>query len=306
MVYKRKRNVKIDNNKKYTICKPNTVEALCLEEYIPPSIDTGMEADEEKEIHLKRIIEGGVGHIPIPIMKEIDNPARNVYGQYKPRSRYITWCGDAKNEYILDDNDRKFCEDHGIDEEEFAKSINMISHGQAFESDIGSRYADVVVPKTLIRDENLCFPTYVCFRKRIVKPNRRSRRSEELSKEKVERMWTELHLLNVLCELSIQKNRLEQSLESLESDLLSSACMVVKNSNREHRKKLYRAIFRNPRSASGAAVAGSYGTISDLMFDRFRIRSLRNRLHEVKQKKALGERDAEVRALKKYNSAYKL
>lgn len=288
MVYKRKRNVKIDNGNRYVVCRPGTVDVEALEEYVPPAMDTGMEADEEKEMHLKKIIEKGIGDIPIPVIAEVDNGARAGYGKYVQGSRYINWTEDARNEYLLDDADRTFCEDAGIGEDDFMQSV------------MDESPVDAAVPKTLIREESTNYPAYVCFRKRVIKPNRRSRRSEELSKEKMERMWSELHILDRLCRLSAERNALELSLQDVEMEMFSNAHVLMQSCSERQRRRMSRKIFRRV-----GRLLKPTGAVGDVMFDRLRIRSLRRRLVEIRQKKSIGERDADVQALKRYNEVHR-
>lgn len=306
MVYKRKRNVRIDNSLKYPVRRLDSLDGLALEEYVPPALDTGMEADEEKELHLRKIIERGAGDIPIPVITEVLNPARELYGRYTYRNRYVRWVEDAGNEYLLDAEDRKFCRDSGIGEEEFSRSMSMISNEHSLEKGTEKKLVDVVIPKMLIRDERFNFPSYVCFRRRVIKPSRRSRRSEELSREKIERMWTEFYLLDTLCELSLQRNRLEQSLEEVELELFNSAYVMMKSSGRKYRKRMSRRLLMIPSEDRKARAVGPCGNINDLIFDRVRIRGLKKKLQENKQKRSLSEKEAEIQALKRYNEAHGL
>ncbi|AFN83203.1 hypothetical protein EROM_061110 [Encephalitozoon romaleae SJ-2008] len=305
MAYKRKRNVKIDNSQPYSIYKPGVSEASSLEEYIPPSLDTGMEADEEKELHLKKIMEGEKGSIPIPVIVEVYNPAREAYGRYTPRRRYVEWSGDAENKYLLSDEDKKICRERGISEEEFYKLLCTLSREQRLvEGKEG--LIKMLSSRVLIRNENFSPLAYVCFRKRIIKPNRRSRRSEELSKEKVERMWKELYLLEVLCSLYCKRNELERDLENVESNLFQTSCLLIKSSSRRARKRIGRKVLNKQGGTSKDGPNATNGTIGGIIFDRTRIRLLRQRIRESKERVRMGEYDSEIQAYKKYNELYRM
>ncbi|ADM11716.1 uncharacterized protein Eint_061090 [Encephalitozoon intestinalis ATCC 50506] len=304
MVYKRKRNVKIDNGLPYAIYKPGSFDVSSLEEYVPPSLDTGMEADEEKELHLKKIMEGEKGNIPIPVITKVDNPAREIYGKYVPKRKYVEWIGDAENEYLMNNEDRRICKESGVDEKQFYGILSTISNKQDL-LEGKEKFSRMVASRILIRNEKFNPLAYVCFRKRIIKPSRRSRRSEELSKEKVERMWKELHLLEALCKLYGKRNKLERDLEDVECSLLETFCLLMKNSSRKARKKMGRKILdRHGKSPKDGVVCAS-GTIGDIMFDRTRIRLLKQRIQEARERACLGEYDSEAQAFKKYNNLYR-
>ncbi|KAH9411215.1 hypothetical protein HK407_07g12080 [Ordospora pajunii] len=296
MVYKRKRNVKIDNNKSYAICKPGSTDELLLEEYVPPTLDTGMEADEEKEVHLKSIIEEGKGDIPIPVIVDVDNLARREYGKYFASKRYVEWLGDASNEYIVNSDDERSCREMEISKEKLQKLLLTISRDQCLSNE-NKKYVEMVASRILVRSDKLDSPAYICFRRRVVKPNRRSRKCEELAKEKVERMWTEFYLLEKLCKLYYSKNRLERESEDVEDELVKVTYTLMKGSTRSTRRKIARKIRGDAIKPSESTNGGREG----LLFDRWRIKALRRRIAEAKDKACTEENEAEVKALRRYN-----
>ncbi|KAM0672122.1 hypothetical protein OCOL_000776 [Ordospora colligata] len=296
MVYKRKRNVKIDNSKSYVIYKPGSTDSLFLEEYIPLALDTGMEADEEKEVHLKSIIEEGKGDIPIPVIVDVDNPARKEYGKYIVPKKYVEWFGDASNEYFVNDNDEKCCREMGISKERLQELLLTIARDQCVSNE-NREFVEIASSRILVRSDKLDSPAYICFRRRIVKPNRRSRKCEEQSKEKVERMWAELYLLEKLCKLYYNKNMLEREFEEVEEELVKAAYTLMKDSTKSIKKKIARKI-------RGDAIKPSEGTNSGregLLFDRLRIKALKQRITEARDKACTEDNEAEVKALRRYN-----
>ena len=82
MVLKRKRNLKIDSNTVYSVFLLKDLDPDELEDYIE-NRDTGMEADEEKEIHLQNIIKGSENSIPLPVISKINNISRTFYKKLK-------------------------------------------------------------------------------------------------------------------------------------------------------------------------------------------------------------------------------
>lgn len=104
MVLKRKRNLKIDANTVYSVFLLKDLDPDELEDYVE-NRDTGMEADEEKEIHLQNIIKGSENSIPLPVIQEINNISRNYYKKIE-LSKEIEWKKDCKNEYIPTEEDK--------------------------------------------------------------------------------------------------------------------------------------------------------------------------------------------------------
>lgn len=307
MAYKRKRNVKIDNGAEYAVNKPGDADVSGLEEYVPPALDTGMEADEEKELHLKRIMEGGKGDIPIPVIVEAESPAREAYGHYVRGRKYVEWGGDGENGYLMDDEALRLCKESGTSVERFLAAVCTMSREQTFEE--GDRWlAEMVGPRILTRSEKFGLPAYVCFRKRIIKPNRRSRRSrrsEELSKEKVERMWGELDMLGALCDLYSRRKRLERALERVESELVQASCVLMRSGTRRTRRAIAKKLMDEKHGAPGRGTGSAGGAVGDMMVDRARIRLLRRQIHEAREKACLGDHETEIRALRKHNEMYR-
>jgi hypothetical protein len=304
MAYKRKRNVRIENDAGYRVLRLEELDESQAEDYVPPSIDTGMEADEEKEVHLRKIIEAGTGDIPIPVIAEVDNPARALYTQFKPRSRYINWMEDARNEYLLDNEDAKLCEELGLSRAQFLSYIEALAANTESGDGVESRIRSCTLPKMLARDEKCVYASYVCFRKRVLKPNRRTRKCEENSKEKLDRIWAELNILNRLCELSMLRLKAERDLEEVKRGLIESACMVMKSSGKNTRKKIMRRILRRPRRTPKLKFFNTCNAINELVFDRFRIKSLKKRLYELREDRDISEIEIEAYALRKHNELY--
>ncbi|KAI5149619.1 hypothetical protein ENBRE01_1015, partial [Enteropsectra breve] len=110
---------KVDTSTAYRIFKISDLADTELEDYVEVR-DTGMEADEEKEEHLQRIIQGRGRDIPIPVVKEISNPARALYKNKKIK-KIVIWNKDCENEYILTELDKNVS-DHLVEQ------FNVASH----------------------------------------------------------------------------------------------------------------------------------------------------------------------------------
>lgn len=98
MGLKRKRNLKIDNTMRYNVCVLGDLDNEYLEDYVEVH-DTGMEADEEKEIQLQKIMQGQGGSIPLPVIVPNDSPVQGLYPKLRIRN-HIRWNKDCKNEYV--------------------------------------------------------------------------------------------------------------------------------------------------------------------------------------------------------------
>lgn len=98
MVIKRKRNLKIDVTTNYSVFLLRDLIQEELEDYVE-NRDTGMEAEEEKEIHLQNVIKGTGKEIPLPVIVEVENPSRAFYDKKKFKEK-IFWEKDCGNEYV--------------------------------------------------------------------------------------------------------------------------------------------------------------------------------------------------------------
>jgi len=100
MMLKRKRNLKIEVTAIYSVFLLRDLGQDEIEDYVE-NRDTGMEAEEEKELPLQNVIKGTVSNIPIPVIVERENPCRSFFGP-KELKRRIFWEKDCPNEYVED------------------------------------------------------------------------------------------------------------------------------------------------------------------------------------------------------------
>lgn len=367
MVPKRKRNVKIDTTVKYQVVNIEELDPNHLEEFTLPPLDTGMEAEEEKEIHLKKIIDSGSGSIPIPIILKIENPAKEFYEKKNLETRYINWSKDVKNHYYMETKDYELCETLGITEEEYrsvcdeieddlhvkienedrlvetrSSSFNYNSlntlyppasqsklnstndlHSPQQESSVPDittpirteQRAEVVTPepstfltpmleenhtnsisedmkrriktaaryKRLIRDEDKSHPSYVCFRRRVLKPSRKNRRSEGQTIEKVVRLNSELWLLTKLSELRKEVCELNDKMFDINFEIAKGLDEIVKKFGEKGQKKVAR-LLRKSKQEENKSVSSQQGDIfKDILFDRDRIRVINKRLRLARE-----------------------
>lgn len=103
MALKRKRNLKIDGSTSYSVFLSKDLDPDEMEDYVETR-DTGMEADEEKEVHLQNIIKGEKKDIPLPVITEVANASRSFFCPKNLR-RHIAWEKDCENIYIENKED---------------------------------------------------------------------------------------------------------------------------------------------------------------------------------------------------------
>ncbi|EED42427.1 hypothetical protein EBI_25902 [Enterocytozoon bieneusi H348] len=78
MTFKRKRNIKLDVLATYNVLLLETFSKDELEDYEEAKA-TGMEEDEEKEVHLREVMEDNKKSIPLPVITQIENECKKYY-----------------------------------------------------------------------------------------------------------------------------------------------------------------------------------------------------------------------------------
>lgn len=247
MTFKRKRNIKLDVLATYNVLLLETFGKDELEDYEETKA-TGMEEDEEKEVHLREVMENNKKSIPLPVITQIENECKKYYKQSKVKN-FINHQNDVPNRFILSTNEVQELNDicrrkHEMDNEAiFPKNglftlVNEYSVSKSINSDIGekldfyravtcfgddSKYYNIVKNKefinfvfrrTLIRFEKLGFEAYCCFKPRILQPKIKSRKNEQNTIEKLHRMYTEFEMISDNCKL--METRVTKELELIE------------------------------------------------------------------------------------------
>lgn len=369
MVPKRKRNVKVDPAEKYQIVDLEELDFSNLEEFTLPPIDSGMEAEEEKELHLKKIIDSGSGHIPIPVIKEVENPAKDFYKSIELPHKYINWKEDVCNSYFMDENDNKLCDDLGIAKEDYLKVVDeiendafvkienedklmetrstrfdhydnspvirspipnkllvnnstaclenstvpdntaahnlMVNTGddvsdinrsnvcltpaiQDYSSltlslDLKERIKSLARYKRLIRDEDSLYPSYVCFRRRVLKPSRKNRRSEGQTYEKVIRLNSELELLEKLTTLRLKVAEINDKIYDCSFEIAKTISKIQEKYKENGHRKIKRVYKKFKAEQNKAGITQQEDIYKNILFDRDRIRMLNKRLRLTKE-----------------------
>lgn len=304
MALKRKRNLKVDNTMKYSVCILHDLKSDELEDYVETR-DTGMEADEEKEIHLQKIMQREAETIPLPRITTFVNPAREVYAVRKLKRR-IKWSKDCTNTYIEDEADRsvkaEVCQadeqtDDNIEEIKRIKvnsQINKINNNNDNQNDnshinkivddtfklviesrsmpttVEQKVLEYVLRRTLIRYEVAGLSSYVCFRPRIFNPSFKPRRNELLITERLNRLGSELGTLTALCKAL--ESRIESEKEKLKIEMELLRIYNIGESTKNDKRTIRKYLMGVTESRSTEMTAEN---VHRLMCDRERIRRLR-------------------------------
>lgn len=201
-----KRNVKIDSKQPIHVVIMNEVEANNLEDYVEV-VDSGMEACEEKEVHLQGVKRGSNATIPLPVIEVFDNPARNLYPGMLTKKK-IKWSKDCPNEYIFDDEEKKVLQEinngNPVD-------INMLGENEVAACGLSREMSRFALRRTLVRFSRQGHDSRACFRRRSIAPTFRSRKNITLLQEKISRLGGELTALNKLCQLQIKQIKAEKN-----------------------------------------------------------------------------------------------
>ncbi|KAM0680950.1 hypothetical protein GINT2_000732 [Glugoides intestinalis] len=103
-----------------------------IEDYIE-NRDTGMEAEEEKEIHLQDIIKGTGKDIPLPVIVEVKNSSRSLFDK-KELGKKITWEKDCDNEYIENKQDLEIEKQLLSNTKDIVQKVNLSGNANADKS----------------------------------------------------------------------------------------------------------------------------------------------------------------------------
>lgn len=199
MVLKRKRNLKVDPSHVYSVYNLRDINLEEAEDYIEQR-DTGMEADEEKEVHLQNIIKGNDKDIPIPVIREVLD-SDTLFPK-----RTTTEEDDSVNRYIKTEEEVEIPEDT-------VELIKKVGEDKRY-APVDESLALQLLKRTIVRYERSGFENYSCFRNRIFTPTFKARKNEGVMVEKLNRMGVELTTLGVMTGLLKQKLLLEvKSLE---------------------------------------------------------------------------------------------
>lgn len=285
---KRKKNLKIDSTEKIEILDIKDLDVTLLEEFTLPPIDSGMEAEEEKEEHLKQVIEHKSGDIPIPNIKEVDGYVKKSIIIDK---KYYKYQKDTDTPYIFNEIDDQFKKVKSISDDEYNNILDcikkdidgnqrIVKENTFYHSKLYREILDNIKYKLLIRDECLECPSYVCFRRRILKPSRKNRRSEIQTSEKITRLFNELIVLIQMTELKKENLKLDDEICKLDFEISSLVNEILeKHGNVKNKIK---NIFKIKDKSKRNRIVLEGDIFHNVLFNRDSIRLLKKRLMNKK------------------------
>lgn len=271
MVLKRKRNLRIENTAVYSVLHLKDLNLEEIENYIETR-DTGMEAEEEKEIHLQNIIKGTNKDIPLPIINQIDNTSRRCFkilGKVKKnRIDKSKIFNDCPNIYIESQEEKEYLQK---EVEDGSRAIYNIGDDKTFSYDKSQSLVEFCLKRAIVRYEVPGYEAYTCFRNRIFHPNFKSRRNEALINEKLERMATEFSTLKLMCQILKDKSFLELKAINLMEEAIKST-NNIKEQSRKRRKRLSKLLV----DGFNVEKLNPQPNISSLMTNREKMQSFKN------------------------------
>ncbi|KAF7682568.1 Enhancer of polycomb-like protein 1 [Astathelohania contejeani] len=241
MIAKRIRNKKLENEIKYKIYRNTEINKDLTAAYTANNISSGMEQEEEKELHLKEVIAGKQDAIPLPQIDMVDNIVE--YTPYKRCKEMIRYDEDVPNKYIMTADDLKYCKSVDCTVDEFNDAVLLLQSGN-YEGMILSEkmenLKDYILKRIIKNKGDEKFDAYVCFRKRTIKQARKSRKSEGLYLEKLKRMQLEVYLINKMMELKKLQCEKEKKLLWYKQELLGLCSSI---GDTKSRKRMAKRIF---------------------------------------------------------------
>lgn len=291
---KRRRNKKLEHEVKYNVLMNTEVNAELLETYKASNISTGMEADEEKEHHLRKIITQGCGDIPTPVISIQEDYVR--YGEYRRPREFVKWCDDVPNDAILvEDYDIEFMKSHEVGEKELHALLEDPEKSKDASQAL-QNYASRRLVK-IINDES-SLDAYICFRRRTHKLSRKSRRSEANINERLRRMWVELNTLKKLYELHLKRCELSREYVECSRDIANIGAALDQDSRLW--KKIQKKMFKKRKSTIPAEYYKTCGPFKELFGNYEKVKELKDFLYNQCPKMNSLDLEREAKALDNY------
>jgi len=241
MGMKRSRTKKLEDNQKYRI----VVEEPELREYIHTNIQSGLEVDEEKEYHFKNVMKEKSGVIHVPEIQEIEEKNQILHKDFSFTKNFIKNKKDVENKIEILEEDKIFCIENKINEDVLLELLQNITRQELFDKtkyrnienlDKILEYCQQREIKTFFHDD---YDSFLCFRNRVIRSTRKSRKSDQSASEKIKKLNKEVELLKMMEELTIERFRLEEELENTQNEIFD---LTIKNSKLRS-KKIINEIF---------------------------------------------------------------
>lgn len=295
---KRKRNQKLENEIQYGVYNVLDVNCELLDNYVLNNPNTGMEVEEEKEHHLKTIMTCGTGEIPTPVI-EIDQEYKYPR-DFRRGDRLLKYSKDVDNDLIMSRDEiceqaqRKdnvsISEIQTVLEKPFY-SLSELKNEERFSGKLDkiSSYLE----RSQIRTKSECNDAYTCFRKRIVKLARKTRKNESNIAEKIKKLWVELNYNKAIYDLHLSRCNLKVEYFEVYDKILSQ---IKKIKNPKLSKKIEKRFYRK-KSVHSSDYYKTCGSFAELAADSTKIRVLKELIFKVDPKLNSVELEKEVKIL---------
>lgn len=236
MTQKRVRNKKIETDHKYAIHHTSALNPSKIQEHTEIVLNTGMEDEEKEEFHLKSALTNQDSNIPVPRIEQLST-VRSKKGKYthKRSKDYIKYYNDVENKYILSDEDLEFMDNNNISEGQFYNMVDVVreENEKLNVHELEIKTPDVlwnyVQNRLLLLHDHGEFNSYACFRKRIIKSARKSRKVEISVTEKLKRMWSEINSIEKMVNTTKNVFRLENERFELNTKIYAQGVGMLWN-----------------------------------------------------------------------------
>lgn len=296
MTQKRIRNKKIENKQPYKIFIESALDKSKIQEHVEIQINTGMEEEEKEEHHLKSALKNE-SSIPIPLI--ISKNSENNLPVFKKSKEYIKYSSDVENQYILSSEDKEFIEKHNYNESEFLNEANNIKEEneqyikKVDELSLNDPLRNYLQERLLLLHDETDFNSYACFRKRIIKTGRKSRKVESNINEKIKRVWEEINLIEKLIQNSNDIFTKELDVEKCENEIIK----MGKSLGRKNNKKIVNKVIGIKRKVDDNLFYKKY-KFDELFADRRKMNEFKYLVKNSKLDNETVENEANI--LEKY------
>lgn len=302
MFSKRVRNKKLEINKQYPAYFEDQLESSILLEYTQISLKTGVEQEEEKEVHLKKLLENGKGDIVVPLVNFTDDHVKEL-DTYKLPTKYIKHKKDVPNAYILQQEDYEYLKDENIKVCEFKKITSLIGKKEyetLQDSTVKQKVTDYYFKKVVKMVGNDDYDAYLCFRKRTNMLGRKNRRSETTTLEKLKRIYIEFWYINKLLEHKNKEQELNEEILAIDYKISEAILKLKSDYSLSKRKKMYNRLYRSDAYKKALPFYKTCRSFTDLLNDRKKIYELKKTLLNPKKPLSKEEIETEVEVLSRF------
>ncbi|KAM0678121.1 hypothetical protein BDAP_001380 [Binucleata daphniae] len=311
---KRIRNKKIEPLQKHPVFLYSKLDSNKLQEHLQITLHTGMEEEEKEELHLKDALTNQLCNIPLPnveVLNESDvdeiketvntTKQKPIASIYKKPKEYIKYSEDVSNKYILSHEDYEYINNTGISIEDYMCAVNKINEENekfvgnkenlaANLQNIDKNLLKYLQERLLLLYDDKDFNSYACFRKRIIKTARKSRKLELNCIEKLRKLWNEINMIKKLYDLSVTKFKNEIKMFETNNEILRNGIKILQKIGKKRKTRIINKIIGKDKKEKEELFYEKYG--DEVFKDAWRL----NQLKCLIQQNKLNEKDANEEA----------